>query len=134
MRQTSGLPICAVLALGLSVVSASAQSKYDVGATDAEVKIGQTMPYSGPASVLGIEGRVQAAYFEMVNDKGGINGRKVNFISLDDAYSPPKTFEQTRRLVEQDGVLATMGSLGTPTNVAVRKYLNQKKVPQLLVL
>jgi ABC-type branched-subunit amino acid transport system substrate-binding protein len=134
MRQTSGLPICAVLALSLSVVSASAQSKYDVGATDAEVKIGQTMPYSGPASVLGIEGRVQAAYFEMVNDKGGINGRKVNFISLDDAYSPPKTFEQTRRLVEQDGVLATMGSLGTPTNVAIRKYLNQKKVPQLLVL
>jgi ABC-type branched-subunit amino acid transport system substrate-binding protein len=113
---------------------AHAQKKYDPGASDTEVKVGQTMPYSGPVSVLSIEGRVQVAYFKMLNEGGGINGRKINLISVDDAYSPPKTVEQTRRLVEQEEVLALMGSLGTPTNVAVRKYLNQKKVPQLLVL
>jgi ABC-type branched-subunit amino acid transport system substrate-binding protein len=111
-----------------------AQNKYDVGASDTEVKLGQTMPYSGPVSVLSVEGRVQAAYYAMLNEQGGINGRKVKLISLDDAYSPPKTVEQTRRLVEQDEVLAIMGSLGTPTNLAIRKYLNQKKVPHLLVL
>jgi ABC-type branched-subunit amino acid transport system substrate-binding protein len=121
-------------AIFVAAPPAYAQKKYDPGASDTEVKIGQTMPYSGPVSVLSIEGRVQVAYFKMLNDNGGINGRKINLISVDDAYSPPKTVEQTRRLVEQEEVLALMGSLGTPTNVAVRKYLNQKKVPQLLVL
>jgi ABC-type branched-subunit amino acid transport system substrate-binding protein len=114
--------------------SAEAQKKYDVGASDTEVRIGQTVPYSGPVSGLSMFGRIVVGYFEMLNEKGGINGRKIKVISADDAYSPPKTVEQTRRLVEQDEVLAVMASLGTPTNIAVRKYLNGKKVPQLLVL
>ena len=99
-----------------------------------EIRIGQTLPYSGPASGFGIIGRAQEAYFEKVNAEGGINGRKVKFISLDDAYSPPKTVEQTRKLVEQDEVLLMFGSLGTATNNAVHRYLNSKKVPQLFVL
>ncbi len=123
----------ALVALTSSQAS-RAQKAYDVGATDTEIKIGQTMPYSGPVSVLSIEGRVQSAYYDMINESGGINGRKIRLISVDDAYSPPKTVEQTRRLVEQEQVLAMIGSLGTPTNMAVRKYLNLKKVPQLLVL
>ena len=99
-----------------------------------EIRIGQTLPYSGPASGFGIIGRAQEAYFEKINAEGGINGRKIKFISLDDAYSPPKTVEQTRKLVEQEEVLLMFGSLGTATNNAVHRYLNNKKVPQLFVL
>jgi branched-chain amino acid transport system substrate-binding protein len=101
--------------------------------TDTEIKIGQTMPYSGPASAYGVIGRTEAAYFKMINDMGGINGRKVNLISLDDGYSPPKTVEQTRRLVEQEQVAFIFGSVGTPTNAAIRSYLNDNKVPHLFV-
>jgi branched-chain amino acid transport system substrate-binding protein len=103
------------------------------GVTDAEIKIGQTMPYSGPASALGKLGLTEAAYFKMINDQGGVNGRKINLISVDDGYSPPKTVEQTRRLVEQEQVAFIFGSLGTPTNVAIRSYLNDNKVPQLFI-
>lgn len=97
------------------------------------IKIGQTMPYSGPASSYGVIGRVESAYINMINERGGVNGRKIELISLDDAYSPPKTVEQTRKLVEQDEVVAVFGSVGTPTNLAVHKYLNSKKIPQLFV-
>jgi branched-chain amino acid transport system substrate-binding protein len=110
-----------------------AQKKYDPGASDTEVKVGQTMPYSGPASSYGTIGRAEAAYFKKINDEGGVNGRKVIFVSLDDGYSPPKTVEATRRLVEQDQVLLMFGSLGTATNTAVQGYLNGRKVPQLFV-
>jgi branched-chain amino acid transport system substrate-binding protein len=103
------------------------------GVTDTEIKIGQTMPYSGPASAYGVLGRTQAAYFKMINEQGGVNGRKLNLMSVDDGYSPPKTVEQTRRLVEQEGVAFIFGSLGTPTNAAIRSYLNDNKVPQLLI-
>jgi ABC-type branched-subunit amino acid transport system substrate-binding protein len=130
MRGVLTLAAGAVL---LAVSPSLAQKKYDSGASDTEIKIGQTMPYSGPVSSFSISARIAAAYYKMLNDRGGIGGRKITMISLDDGYSPPKTVEQTRRLVEQDEVLALFGSLGTPTNVAVRKYLNQKKVPQLLV-
>ena len=118
----------------LTGTSAQAQKKYDPGASDAEIKIGQTMPYSGPVSAFSSVARVHQAYYKMINDHGGINGRKITMISLDDGYNPAKTVEQTRRLVEQDEVLALFSSLGTPTGVAARKYLNDKKVPQLLVL
>jgi branched-chain amino acid transport system substrate-binding protein len=118
----------------LTGTSAQAQKKYDPGANDAEIKIGQTMPYSGPVSAFSSVARVHQAYYKMINDHGGINGRKITMISLDDGYNPAKTVEQTRRLVEQDEVLALFSSLGTPTGVAARKYLNDKKVPQLLVL
>ncbi len=111
----------------------AAQKKYDPGATDTEIKIGQTMPYSGPASAYGTIGRAEAAYFKMINDQGGINGRKINFISLDDAYAPPKAVEMTRKLVEQDEVLAIVGMLGTPSNTAVQRYLNTKKVPHIFI-
>src|SRR5579884_3586482 len=103
------------------------------GVTDTEIKIGQTMPYSGPASAYGTIGRSEAAYFKMINDKGGVNGRKINLITLDDGYSPPKTVEQTRKLVEQEEVAVILNPLGTPTGLAVRKYLNDKHVPQLFV-
>jgi ABC-type branched-subunit amino acid transport system substrate-binding protein len=105
----------------------------DPGVSKTEIKLGQTMPYSGPASGYAVIGRVEAAYYDMINAKGGINGRKVNLISLDDAYSPPKAMEQTRKLVEQDEVFAMVGSLGTPTNSAVQRYLNSKKVPQVFI-
>ena len=111
----------------------AAQKKYDPGATDTEIKIGNTMPYSGPASAYGIDRQAEAAYFKMINDQGGINGRKINFISRDDGYSPPKTVEQVRKLVEQDEVLASFNTLGTPPNTAIQNYLNDKKVPQLFV-
>ena len=120
------------IALALPL-SATAQKKYDPGASDTEIKIGQTMPYSGPASAYGTLGKAEAAYFKKVNDEGGINGRKIVFISLDDGYSPPKTVEATRRLVEQDEVLLMFGSLGTPSNTAVHAYLNARKVPQLFI-
>ncbi len=112
---------------------AHAQKKYDDGATDTEIKIGHTNPYSGPASSYGIIGKGIEAYWKMVNDKGGINGRKVKFVTLDDGYSPPKTVEMVRQLVEQEKVLCTFNTLGTPTNTAIHKYMNQKKVPQLFV-
>jgi ABC-type branched-subunit amino acid transport system substrate-binding protein len=111
---------------------ALAQKKYDTGATDTEIKVGQTIPLSGPASAYGSIGKVQAAYIRMINEQGGINGRKVNLIQYDDAYSPPKTVEQVRKLVESDEVLTTFQIIGTPPNAAVQKYLNDKKVPQLL--
>ncbi len=123
-------------ALGLLAATSSgalAQKKYDVGATDTEIKIGNIMPYSGPASAYGVIGKTEAAYFKMINDAGGINGRKINFISYDDGYSPPKTVEQARKLVESDEVLLIFNSLGTPPNSAIHKYMNSKKVPQLFV-
>ncbi len=113
--------------------SAVAQKKYDTGATDTEIKIGNIMPYSGPASSYGLIGKTEEAYFRMVNDQGGINGRKINFISYDDGYSPPKAVEQARKLVESDEVLVVFNPLGTPSNSAIQKYLNSKKMPQLFV-
>jgi branched-chain amino acid transport system substrate-binding protein len=113
--------------------SAFAQKKYDDGATDKEIKIGHTNPYSGPASSYGVIGKAIEAYWKSVNDRGGINGRRINFITLDDGYSPPKTVECVRQLVEQDKVLCTFNTLGTPTNTAIHKYMNQKKVPMLFV-
>jgi len=118
-------------AMALAATPAFAQHKNAPGVSASEIKIGQTMPYSGPASAYGAIGRSEAAYIAMINDEGGINGRKIDLLSLDDGYSPPKTFEQTRRLVEQEGVALIFSSLGTPTGVVVRKYLNEKKVPQL---
>ncbi|MEH2500417.1 branched-chain amino acid transport system substrate-binding protein [Bradyrhizobium sp. AZCC 1678] len=113
---------------------AFSQKSYGPGVTDTEIRIGQTVPYKGPLSALAIFGRVEAAYLRKINEAGGINGRKVTLISLDDAFSPPKTVEQTRKLVEDDGVLAIVGSIGTPTNLAIAKYLNANKVPQILIL
>jgi branched-chain amino acid transport system substrate-binding protein len=111
----------------------AAEKKYDTGASDTEIKVGNIMPYSGPASAYGIIGKTEAAYFNKINAEGGINGRKINFISYDDAYSPPKTVEQARKLVESDEVLFIFNSLGTPPNSAIHKYMNAKKVPQLFV-
>ena len=121
------------LAVGFSS-DATAQRKYGPGVTDTEIKIGQTAPYSGPLSSLSIFGRIEAAYLRKINASGGINGRKVTLISLDDAFSPPRTVEQTRKLVESDEVLAIVGSIGTPTNLATSEYLNSKGVPQILLL
>jgi branched-chain amino acid transport system substrate-binding protein len=121
----------AVAALASS--GALAQKKYDTGATDTEIKIGNIMPYSGPASSYGVIGKTEEAYFRKINAEGGINGRKINFISYDDGYSPPKTVEQARKLVESDEVLLIFNGLGTPPNSAIQKYMNMKKVPQLFV-
>jgi branched-chain amino acid transport system substrate-binding protein len=121
-----------VVAIALSASSAYAQKKYDTGATDTEIKIGQTVPFSGAYSVYANIGKTQAAYIRMINDQGGINGRKLNLIQYDDAYSPPKTVEQVRKLVEGDEVLFTFQIIGTAANAAVQKYLNGKKIPQLL--
>ena len=121
------------LAIALSVTSAAAQKKYDIGATDTEIKIGQTVPFSGPASAYAGIGKTQAAYMKMINDQGGINGRKINWISYDDGYSPPKTVEQIRKLIESDEVFLVFNALGTPTQTAVQKYHNAKKVPQLFL-
>src|SRR5689334_15300382 len=123
----------AVVMFAASGGSALSQKKYDPGVTDTEIKIGNIMPYSGPASAYGMIGRTEAAYFRKINAKGGINGRKINFISYDDAYSPPKTVEQARKLVESDEVLLIFDPLGTPSNTAIQKYMNAKKVPQLFV-
>jgi ABC-type branched-subunit amino acid transport system substrate-binding protein len=120
-------------ALTVTMTAAFAEKKYDPGATDTEIKIGNIMPYSGPASSYGVIGKAEAAYFKMINDQGGINGRKIDFISYDDAYSPPKAIEQARKLVESDEVLLIFQSLGTPSNSAIEKYMNSKKVPQLFV-
>jgi len=121
----------AALALALSANSALAQKKYDTGASDTEIKVGQTVPFSGPASAYATIGKAQAAYIKMINDQGGVNGRKINLIQYDDSYSPPKAVEQVRKLVESDEVLLTFQIIGTPVNAAVQKYLNTKKVPQL---
>jgi branched-chain amino acid transport system substrate-binding protein len=125
------LATAAAVAIALSASSAYAQKKYDTGATDTEIKIGQTVPFSGPASPYASIGKAQAAYFNMINAQGGVNGRKINLIQYDDAYSPPKAVEQVRKLVESDEVLLTFQIIGTPSNAAVQKYLNSKKVPQL---
>jgi ABC-type branched-subunit amino acid transport system substrate-binding protein len=121
------------LIIAIAMASAVAQKKYDPGVTDTEIKIGNIMPYSGPASAYGTIGRTEAAYFRRINAVGGINGRKIRFISYDDAYSPPKAVEQARKLVESDEVLLIFNSLGTPSNTAIQKYMNTKKVPQLFV-
>jgi branched-chain amino acid transport system substrate-binding protein len=130
-RRVTAFSTIILLAVGGS--SAFAQNKYDPGVTDTEIKIGNIMPYSGPASAYGVIGRTEAAYFRKVNAEGGINGRKINFISYDDAYSPPKAVEQARKLVESDEVLLIFDPLGTPSNTAIQKYMNAKKVPQLFV-
>ncbi|PZA11180.1 branched-chain amino acid ABC transporter substrate-binding protein [Rhodopseudomonas palustris] len=132
MRSLSRAATAAVTAIVLSAAPAVAQKKYDTGATDTEIKIGQTVPFSGPASAYAGIGKTQAAYIRMINDQGGVNGRKINLIQYDDAYSPPKAVEQVRKLVEGDEVLLTFQIIGTPSNAAVQKYLNVKKVPQLL--
>jgi branched-chain amino acid transport system substrate-binding protein len=131
MRKEFAYCLAATM-VGLSVTSAVAQKKYDVGANDTEIRIGQTAPFSGPASAFSTIAKVEAAYIKMINDQGGVNGRKINLIQYDDSYSPPKTVEQVRKLVEGDEVLATFQLIGTPPNAAVQKYLNQKKVPHLL--
>jgi branched-chain amino acid transport system substrate-binding protein len=127
------LHVVAPIALALAVPTAFGQKKYDPGASDTEIKVGNTNPYSGPASAYGTIGKTIGAYFKMVNEQGGINGRKVNWISYDDGYSPPKTVEMARKLVEQDQVLFLFQTLGTPSNTAIHKYMNMKKVPQLHV-
>jgi branched-chain amino acid transport system substrate-binding protein len=129
----SGIFSAALVILAATSVSAADQKKYDTGATDTEIKIGNIMPYSGPASSYSVIGKTEQAYFNMINAEGGINGRKINFISYDDGYSPPKTVEQARKLVESDEVLLIFNSLGTPPNSAIHKYMNEKKVPQLFV-
>src|SRR6195952_5086696 len=131
--SSPAIPSAALVILAGSSSGALAQKKYDTGATDTEIKIGNIMPYSGPASAYGQIGKTEAAYFKKINDAGGINGRKINFISYDDAYSPPKAVEQARKLVESDEVLFVFNSLGTPSNSAIQKYMNAKKVPQLFV-
>ncbi|MBC7578813.1 MAG: ABC transporter substrate-binding protein [Tardiphaga sp.] len=124
---------CAAMLVGMLCHPAQAQKKYDPGASDSEIKIGNIMPYSGPASSYASIGKSEAAYFRMINEQGGINGRNINFISYDDGYSPPKTVEQARKLVESDEVLLIFNPLGTATNSAIQKYMNNKKVPQLFV-
>jgi branched-chain amino acid transport system substrate-binding protein len=131
MRRRDFAAGSAALVFAPSIVRA--QKKYDPGVSDTEIKLGHTNPYSGPLSAYGVIGKAEAAYWQMVNDTGGINGRKVNFITYDDGYSPPKTVEMVRKLVEDDKVFAIFQLLGTPTNTVVHKYLNQKKVPQLFV-
>jgi len=124
--------IAGLLAVALTG-AANAQKKYDPGATDTEIKVGNIMPYSGPASAYATIGKTEAAYFNNLNTEGGINGRKINFSSYDDGYSPPKTVEQARKLVESDEVLLIFNPLGTPGNTAIQKYMNAKKVPQIFV-
>src|SRR5450432_2572541 len=123
----------AIVAFAVAGGTAFAQKKYDTGATDTEIKIGNIMPYSGPASAYGVIGKTEEAYFRKINAEGGINGRKITFVSYDDGYSPPKTVEQARKLVESDEVLIVFNSLGTPPNSAIQKYMNSKQVPQLFV-
>ena len=121
------------IAAALAAMPAVAQPKYGPGGSGGAIKVGNIMPYSGPLSAYAIIGKTQAAYFKKINDDGGINGRKIDFVSYDDGFSPPKTVEQARKLVESDEVLLIFQSLGTPTNLAIQKYLNAKKVPQLFV-
>src|ERR1700749_375928 len=129
----SKLAVWAALVLAVFTTPALAQKQYGPGATDTEIKIGTTTPYSGPASAYAAGAISATAYFAMINDQGGVNGRKINYISLDDAYSPPKTVEQIRRLIESDEVLFLVNPVGTATNIAVLKYINQKKVPHLFI-
>jgi branched-chain amino acid transport system substrate-binding protein len=131
MKNSTLVVVLAILLGACQFSAAAAEKKYGPGVTNTEIKIGQTVPYSGPASAFSSYGRVMAGYFQMLNEKGGINGRKVNLISLDNAYSPPKALEQTRKLVEDDGVLADVGTVGTVPNIAIQKYLNQNKVPHV---
>src|SRR5213080_4985172 len=131
--RLAAIGFAAVAALAATSLTALAEKKYGPGVTDTEIKIGNIMPYSGPASAYGVIGKTEQAYFNKINDAGGINGRKINFISYDDGYSPPKTVEQARKLVESDEVLFIFNSLGTPPNSAIHKYMNSKKVPQLFV-
>jgi branched-chain amino acid transport system substrate-binding protein len=133
MGSRAAFAIAFGLSLSAAAFSACAEQKYGPGVSDTEIRIGQTMPYSGPASAASVIGESESTYFRMINEQGGINGRRVTFISLDDNYSPAKALEQTRRLVEQDGVLAVVGSFGTPTNAATQKYLNANHVPQLFI-
>jgi ABC-type branched-subunit amino acid transport system substrate-binding protein len=133
LRLRLGAVSAALAIFAASSGACLAQKHYDPGATDTEIKIGNIMPYSGPASAYGIIGRTEAAFFKKINDAGGINGRKINFVSYDDAYSPPKAVEQARKLVESDEVLLVFNPLGTPSNSAIQKYMNSKKVPQLFV-
>ncbi len=132
---SSGLisAVAATALVALTAQGAMAQKKYDTGVSDTEIKIGNVEAYSGPASAYGVIGKTEEAYFKMINDQGGINGRKINFISYDDGYSPPKTVEQTRKLIESDEVFLVFNALGTPTQSAVQKYQNSKKVPQLFL-
>src|SRR3984885_5014035 len=132
-RTRSLVVLAAVAAAAMTVTAANADKKYDPGASDTEIKIGNIMPYSGPASSYGVIGKSEAAYFNKINAEGGINGRRINFVSYDDAYSPPKAIEQARRLVESDEVLLIFQPLGTPSNAAIQKYMNAKKEPQLFV-
>jgi ABC-type branched-subunit amino acid transport system substrate-binding protein len=133
VRPTYLALLSAVAATALIATAAQAQKKYDPGASDTEIKVGNIMPYSGPASSYGVIGKTEDAFFRMINAEGGVNGRKINFISYDDAYSPPKAIEQARKLVESDEVLLIFQPLGTPSNSAIMKYMNAKKVPQLFV-
>ena len=133
MKISKLVAVSALLLGGNAMDAVAAEKHYGPGVTDTEIKIGQTVPYSGPASAFSSYGRAMTGYFQMLNEKGGINGRKVNLISLDNAYSPPKAIEQTRKLVEDDGVLAEVGTVGTVPNVAVQRYLNQNKVPQVFI-
>jgi branched-chain amino acid transport system substrate-binding protein len=133
MKVSTLVAVSALLLGSYAADTVAAEKQYGPGVTDAEIKIGQTVPYSGPASAFSSYGRVMTGYFQMLNEKGGINGRKVNLISLDNAFSPPKAIEQTRKLVDDDGVLAEVGTVGTVPNVAVQKYLNQNKVPQVFI-
>src|SRR5260221_3404285 len=128
-----GAFLASIALLAATSSGALAQKIYDTGATDTEIKIGNIMPYSGPASAYGVIGKTEQAYFNKINAEGGINGRKINFVSYDDGYSPPKTVEQARKLVESDEVLFIFNPLGTPPNTAIQKYMNSKKVPQLFV-
>lgn len=133
MRIESIKTRLALVPIVLATGTVAAAAQYGPGTSDTEIKLGNTMPYSGPASSYGTIGKAEAAYFALINDQGGINGRKINFVSRDDSYSPPKTVEVVRQLVEQSGVLALFQTLGTPTNSAIREYLNDNKVPQLFV-
>jgi branched-chain amino acid transport system substrate-binding protein len=128
-----GIALNLLLGLALAAGSALADKRYGPGVTDTEIKLGQTMPYSGPASAYANYGKVEEGYVQMINDRGGINGRKINLISLDDGFSPPKTVEQTRKLIEQEQVLMIFGSLGTAPNSAIMRYLNDRKVPQIFL-
>ena len=132
-RSVVALAAIGLLAAAGAAAAQAKTSKHDPGVTDTSIKIGNIMPYSGPASAYGVIGTAEAAYFREINDEGGINGRKIDFISYDDSYSPPKAVEQARKLVEDDGVLLIFNSLGTPSNTAIQKYMNQEKVPQLFV-
>ena len=131
--QQRRIAVLATAVLILTSDAAFAQKKYDTGASDTEIKIGNIMPYSGPASAYGVIGKTEEAYFNKINAEGGINGRKIKFVTYDDAYSPPKAVEQVRKLVESDEVLVVFNPLGTPSNTAIQKYMNAKKVPQLFV-